>query len=420
MSALLSESEFAKPWLSQFNACDQPTAVELLDSIVRVSADDFRNRLSDLIRYYAESVDGPVGLYVERELLTSGNDRKPIPLFCEAANPPRRAIGGGPTPFVPDNADVGSEGILAQLVSEFCRRDNVKFLNHPGPDAIRWAPVRALLIITDFVGSGKRAWSYMQAFWAVYSVRSWCSMRLLKFGVVAYSATSKGENKVRHHASHPTIDIVRPCPTIKTAFNIEKKEIVRTLCEKYDPSGKPKRNSVGFDGGGALLAFSHGLPNNAPLILHKHSSSKLHPWVPLFPARVTDGARAEFNDELSAEQIQRRLEALNQHRLACSPLLAQANSLGQRTILVLAALRRGTRTEIAIASRTGLIIPEVREIVRHIKAHAFVNDHLLLTDAGHRELKHYRRHNQRTEVYVPNNTSPYYPGSLRSPREKSS
>jgi hypothetical protein len=96
----------------------------------------FRNRLQNLILKYSESLDGPVGLYAERELPRMEDSEEEQPLFLESKTAPQRAFGSGPAP-VSTGGDVGSEGIIAQLISELCRRDASKFLSHPGPDAIR-------------------------------------------------------------------------------------------------------------------------------------------------------------------------------------------------------------------------------------------------------------------------------------------
>jgi hypothetical protein len=166
------------------------------------------------------------------------------------------------------------------------------------------------------------------------------------------------------------------------------------------------------------LAFAHGLPDNAPLMLYKTNAT--HSWIPLFPARVTVDGRQRLKDELTSEQILRRLKALNEYRLVVSPLLAKASSAGQRVVLVLAALRKSPRNEETVASRTGLTIPEVRTILKKIKEATLVTHDLLVTEAGHRELKHYRGRRSRASIDVQHNVSPYYPRSLRPPRKKSS
>jgi hypothetical protein len=151
-----------------------------------------------------------------------------------------------------------------------------------------------------------------------------------------------------------------------------------------------------------------------------YNTNATHSWIPLFPSRVTRGGRQRFKDELTSEQILRRLKALNEHRLAVSPLLAEASSAGQRVLLVLAALRKSPRNEETVASRTGLTILEVRAIFKEIKKATLVTHDLLVTEAGRRELKHYRGRRSRASIDVQHNVAPYYPKSLRPPRRESS
>lgn len=411
----LSGSADVQAWLSQFKVADQGLAANLLDSMILVSADDLRNRLFNLIRNSQASVGGRVGLYVERELEREGGYGPPERLFSEPLTLPRRAFGKGPPPIVPAQSDVGSEGILAQLVSELCRVEGSPFVNHPGPDDIRRNRIRALFIVTDFIGSGQRALTYLDALWRCHSLRSWWSLKLVELQVIAYSATEGGLKAVRRHRSRPTVEIIRTCPTIWSEFDAQKAAQITALCEAYDPSGPPSAHSVGFNGGGTLLAFAHGIPDNAPPFLHQSGSGGL--WTPLFPSRVTYDARQTFKDELSKEQIFRRLSALNQGRLAASPRLWEASSSSQLAVLVLAALRKAPRNEETVASRTGLTIPEVRTLLKTILENNLVNERLLVTEAGYRELKHYRGPRESAVAPIPQQMRSYYPKNLRSPRK---
>ena len=412
MSMSLSTSTAAQQWLDQFAPGDQAAAVDLLNALVLVSSDEFRDRLQERMLRYAANVQGPVGLYAEREL-------QPTPLFAESLGIPRRASGSGPAPFTSDNPDVGSEGIIAQLISELCRGDGDRFLNHPGPDEIRGARMRAFVLVTDFVGSGDRASEYLGSAWQVSSVRSWWSLGLLSFAVIAYSATQAGAKRVRRHQSEPTLDLVRTCPTIATEFSRKEGGLIRSLCEKYAPASTPFASSLGWGNVGALLGFSHGLPDNTPNILWESGGSQ-RPWVPLFPGRATVGRREHFKSLMSTEKILHRLAALHQYRLSISPRLREASSQGKQILLVLAALaRRGSKTEETIASKTGLNILNVRDLLAEARKNELVNAKLLLTDAGHRELAYYRRREVSRDVLVPNDASPYYPRSLRPPRKSS-
>ena len=411
MSISFSRSALAQQWLEQFAPGDQASACELLDCMLLVSSDEFKNQVQEAILQWAAEVNGPVGLYAEREGL-------PVPLFAEDTAFPRRASGPGPVPIAINHADFGSEAIIAQLVSELCRSDE-RFLNHPGPDEIRSRHMRAFLIVTDFVGSGDRIHDYLQAAWQVHSVRSWWSLHLLSFGVVAYSASKIGAKKVRRHPSHPTLSLVRTCPTIDTEFSNQNRERIRSLCERYDPVLRPFAASLGWGNVGALIVFSHGIPDNAPNILWQWGSSP-RSWVPLFPGRATVGRREHFGHATTTEKILHRLASLRQYRLSVSPRLERATRQSQQAVLVLAALAgRGAKTEETIASKTGLNVVEVRRLVRNAQENGLADARLRLTDAGQRELAYFRRDLPPHDVSVENNAAPYYPRALRPPTQSS-
>jgi len=123
---------------------------------------------------------------------------------------------------------------VAQLVSEVCRAHPQQVFNHPGPDAIRKRRIRRFVLVTDFIGSGKRARTYLQAAWRVRSVRSWWSARATKglsFEVVAYAATQSGRAVVERHPSRPEVHVslaVRPStPNFLTAMLTNSAKSIR-------------------------------------------------------------------------------------------------------------------------------------------------------------------------------------------------
>lgn len=247
----------------------------------------------------------------------------------------------------------------------------------------------------------------------------WWSLRLLSFGVVAYSASQAGAKRVRRHPSLPTLDLVRTCPTVETEFAAQERRWVRLLCAKYDPALTPFTPPLGWGSVGALLAFSHGIPDNAPNILW-HSGSVRRPWIPLFPGRATAGRRDHFGHHNTTETILRRLAALHQYRLSLSPRLREASSQGKEIILVLAALAgRRSQTEESIAGKTGLNILDVRRLLQMAQQSGLVDTRLRLSDAGQRELANFRRELRPSDISVPTNTNPYYPKALRPPSKSS-
>ena len=234
----IETTEIAQRWLSQFSIGDRALATELLQAIQLVSRDEFADGLRALILEKVGEHAGPVALYAEREL----GHRHGVPhrLFRESSGRRKRAEGAVGPPAVkatkPYNISVGSEGIVAQLISELAKQHSQKILDHPGPEQIRKKKVREFWIVTDMVGSGHRVQSYLQAAWLVRSIRSWWSGGFLRFGVVAYAGTEAGERSVAGHACQPKYMVVKPAPTIRTVFSVGKAQQMERLCEAYAPA----------------------------------------------------------------------------------------------------------------------------------------------------------------------------------------
>lgn len=399
-------------WLGQFEPEDQPVAVSLLRAMTLVSRDAFAEGLRAQLLIQLAKGNGPIGVYVEREL----RHRQGVPfrLFKETKTKVRRAFGVGPPPVQPTrayDADVGSEGLVAQMVSEICRAHSQQVFNHPGPDAIRRHRIRRFILVTDFIGSGKRVRTFLQAAWRVRSVRSWWSGRATKglsFEVVAYAATRTGRAVVERHPSRPEVHVVAACPTLDTEFSNGD---VRKLCVKYSPVPPSVMPPTGYAHGGALIAFAHGVPNNAPLILHKRGVG----WAPLFPARITSATRQHFSTAQDAEAVRRHLVEMRQARLAEAGQVASAKPHAQNLLMVLAALSRPPRGAEAISRKTGLTVIEVESAFKAALTSDWIDSQYRLTDIGHAQLQQARK--GPPYAPLPIEAPPfYYPSSLRAPQ----
>jgi hypothetical protein len=413
-------SEPTLAWLSQFEPSDQPVAQELLESFTLVGRDAFIERLRLLIHQRLDAVPGSVGLYAEREV----PKRKGIPhrLFKETDTKVRRAHGVGPIPVQPIklyDPSVGSEGIVAQLISEICKAFPDRCHDHPGPDKIRKKCIRRFVIVTDFVGSGARVSSYLGAAWRVRSVRSWWSARAAKgmsFEVVSYSATQRGRSNVETHPSRPILSIVTACTSITELAN-GKRQRLKKLCELYNTKKGRDSDPLGWGGIGALIAFAHGAPNNVPRILYQKSQN----WAPLFQERITGGNRELFGQlETDADSIESRLLNMRQTRLAAFPWLRDVRPQSRAMLAVLAAISTPPRTIDVLSARTGITILEVERVISTALANDWITDGWRLTDAGHAELNNARK------VVIPASALPeaaeslYCPTSLRAPSGVSS
>jgi hypothetical protein len=431
----IETTENALRWLGQFSLGDRVLATELLQELLLVSRSEFADGLRTLVLEKVGEIAGPVALYAEREL----RHRHGVPhrLFRESNRKRKRAEGVVGPPAVkatqPYNISVGSEGIVAQLISELARAHPKKILDHPGPEQIRRMKVREFWVVTDIVGSGHRVWNYLQAAWLVRSVRSWWSGGFLRFGVVAYAGTEVGMRYVVGHASKPKYMVVKPAPTIRTVFSVGKAQQMERLCEAYVPSaiadgkthplgwGGPAHNPLGYGGAGALLVFAHGAPNNIPPIFHKASRSAVYPWVPLFPARVSASIGSEaFGLSLTPEKIKTRLEKLGQHRLARSAVV-NSDLPTWEVFSILTALSKPPRSnDSVLARRSGLETTRVRRLCRLLREYGWIDSQRRLTDAGEGQLKHARKKQEMDLEKIPIslqpvNHVPYYPKSLRHP-----
>ena len=412
-------ADATQAWLSQFKPEDQDAAADLLRSMALVTRDKFAERLLEVLASCLEDGNTPIGLYVEREL----RHRKGVPhrLFKESEGKIRRAYGVGPEPVKPVKPwipDVGSEGLVAQIVSEFCRKHTKTVFNHPGPDQIRKHKIRRFVLVTDYIGSGKRAWTYLQAAWRVRSVRSWWSAKKrhgMRFEVVAYAASRDGRNRVEAHPSQPKLRVATSCPTIRNTFGSSKRATIVDLCRRYSPSkdGDP----MGFGNVGALIAFAHGVPNNAPLMLYKRGTN----WSALFPARLTSGSRSDFDkDGDTADAIRDKLTKMRQKRLAESGWIETGKKHARATLMVLAALSQRPRHAEAVSGRTGLTIIEVGDALQRALTYKWIDGRNRVTDEGHDQLSHLRKQGLKISPLPVEEEELYYPKMLRAPAGVSS
>ncbi|MDP1631316.1 MAG: hypothetical protein Q8L66_07840 [Caulobacter sp.] len=415
----LSQSEFARAWLDQFGEEEQPVAAQLADAVMLVGHDALYRGLRSLLDEIASDrkepdLDRPIALFAERAVETCHHEdagfglstREVLPFYPGTGE--GRATGHGAPPIIvdPEDQEVGSEGAVANFITSYERLNRTRVLNHPGPDALRAGRSSHIVIVTDFIGSGKRVWEMIEAFWRVATICSWHSYRRVQFAVVAYSGTEDGLRRVRSHKSEPNVRVVHACPTLSTAFTGTELKAVAALCRAHPPR---HRNPFGFSHGGALIAFSHGMPNNAPPILHSNSKG----WLPLFVNRSALAADQQFPDA-NADQLAQRARAALRIRAAERFLANAANRRWIETMLVLTALQEGAATAAKLSARTRLPIADVEQILIFTQIAHWTNARNALTVLGRRELQRLRLRRARVIVLPTPEVPYYYPSQLRA------
>ena len=376
--------------------------------------------MTELIRLRIDANPAPVGLFVETE--RGHRDGKAYRLFKEKRQKPRRANGNGPRVIDPRRTvdpEVGSEGVIAQIVTAVIREKRDRATLHPGPDTIRERKIRRFIVVTDFVGGGDRICRYLDAAWHVCSVRSWWSARRTKgmsFEVMAFSVTEVGRKRIDAHPCRPTIYAVEGCPTIDEAFDVPEMQYrMRNLCTRYGSFDR-KLDPLGYGGTGALITFAHGMPNNAPAIFHKTSKLKTRPWTPMYPQRVTSGRRKGIGSIVDqGDEIQLERQRVAIQTVLRSPRLVSAPSVLRDAVQVLLSLDRGPRDATAVSARTGLSVKRVKEALERIDRYGWIDDENRIAEKGRRELA-------RLRAFVPGevqfrSATTYTPRSLRAPRD---
>ncbi len=415
----LSQSDFARDWLAQFSERERLVAAQLADAVMLVSHDALYRGLRLLLDETAANrkesdQDRPIALFAERavDTIDTADDEygfirhEVLPFFPGTGE--GRATGAGMPPLVidPDDQEVGSEGAIANFITGYERLHRGRVLSHPGPDALRNSRVSDFVIVTDFLGSGKRVWEMLEAFWRVATIRSWHSYGLIRFAVVAYSGTEEGLRFVRSHRSGPNVRVLHACPTISTAFVGADRDSVEALCQAHP---RKSRFPFGFGWAGALIAFSHGMPNNAPPILHSNRKG----WIPLFRNRSALEADMHF-PKANADSLADLARTVLQIRAAERFLTDPARRRWVETMLVLTALKNGSRTATNASARTRLPVADVEQILLFTRIVRWTSPRNALTLLGHRELRRLQLRRSRTIVLPTEDQPYYYPSQLRA------
>ena len=423
----LSQTKTGQAWLKQFCETDRCAAAAMLDGMLLLNEEQVATALRSLLREMASAYRKEkkrVGLYAEREF---GHglpfDVEPRPDKQGVIR--QRAVGfKGPHAVSPVRGSrrVGSEGPVAHIISQVVKTSPHVFVNQPGPDRIRGfeegakgggksAPIRVLMFVTDFIGSGSRVRKMLNKFWAVPSVRSWASLGLMEFSVVAAAGTLKGIESLRTHRLEPEVRVEHVAPTLSENSASELFERWRQLIRRYGPSKSAAGGREGFRGSAALMAFSYGIPNNAPLFLHKSGDR----WKALYVGPAPEDLRLSFGLETTQDRIA-RVSAISGVTLA--PDVAELDAM---TVLVLSFLRgRWSPGEVtALAEQTGLTEREVLVVKQQALATSLIDATGHLTDAG-QELLGAALRKGRKRPTIPTATEVYYPQQLRTPRVRSS
>lgn len=324
----------------------------------------------------------------------------------------RRAVGrSGPAAVKPvrGRGRVGSEGLVAFLASQQKEAWPKIFMNHPGPDRLRGktAPAGEIIVLTDFIGSGSRIRSMLDKFWAVPTVRSWVSRRLVRFRVVAAAATNPGLTKVRSHRLHPEVISEWIAPVTSWSTSPSWYFPWRRMMDGYGPPAGRGSGRYGFGDEAALIAFSYRIPNNTPAIIHQSEGG----WHALYDGPVPPALYALFGVRSMSQIVE---DAAIDNGIALPPSLTEEEC---KMVVVLSLLRgrwhRGSET--ALAARSGMAVPPLMDMLREALTKGLITNTGRLTDKGYAFLDAGGVRERETPI-IATAQEPYYPEALRVPR----
>ena len=398
-------------WLSQFRERqrDEEFARTLLNSLRLVSHNTFHQELLETITRAVATLASPIPFYCAHDLPEEAiyfpNQRG-----CPAA------VGNG--------REVGSEGVLADVATNWNRSDPKRFLNHPPITTLRKKRCRNIIILDDLSGSGQTIADFICAMLRERHLKSWWSFGWLTFHVVAYAISDEAEELVRealrtHRSNHANTHLRfwysrRPIAG-KQLWGDQLRNQIEELCERYGKSGKVRwvyrrgyRESMG------TVVFAHGCPNNVPGILWHLSNS----WRPLFPNRTVPSVLFPAFDQsgplLGPSGLLNALEATT---LARDPVIDRLTPMGQNMVLVLTALRKKVTAPDRLSLATNLSLRTCDEVIACCLNLGLIDQNRQLTRRGTEELRAVNRLGKLPFEPPAFDGSFYFPKQLRAARD---
>lgn len=396
-------TERGKAWLAQFGAADQEAVRKLVISLTLVSHSEFERVTQHALENASAESEYPIGFFAVREVDPA---RSYFDQFVDPDSGKVNALVSG--------SDHGSEARAASVVRNYCKTMPDRLLNHPALDEMREMKCRTVVLVDDFIGSGKRTSEFIGALWTDPTFVSWLSLHYVRIVVVAYSGTEKGIKRVERHKSKPAIVIERDCPNINVMpWRQSLRGAVVDVCKRY--ARRTSKNQL-WDGFGhelTTLVFEHGCPNNVPAIFWAPKTAK-KPWTPLFPHRVImAGEKSVFPAEIVRGDALVTLLDIGQKKLASSGQLTRRGESGELILLVLALLAKGQRRQGTLSFATGLNRHTCAQIMQRCVNWGFLTPSFRLTDRGRAELAAAREQGKVYAGVLDRGDANYFPQQLR-------
>lgn len=393
-------TERGKLWLEQFEPEDKETAERLVSHLTLVSHSEFKRSIQKLIETETGNNEDVVAFYAVRELEGKTD------FFTEVCDK------DGQVQALSQGNDHGSEASIAHLIRTFCKTEP-RLLNHPNLDEMRQKKCRTIILVDDFIGSGNRVCDFLDAFWRHPSIKSWHSLKYIKFIVVAYSGMEAGIRRVETHNINASVILERECPSFKDLpWRPKYKTEAVELCREYGKKTCKKDFPLGYKNTMGSMVFEHGCPNNVPPMFWADNKK----WHALFPHRsVLSNEKSVFPQEITRQDSKLTLLNAGQKKIAVSGSLSRRGEAGETVLLILALIAQGQRKQSTLSYATGLNKKDCARIIDRCVKWGFISQTKRLTPKGSAELQTAKRFEKISKFKLPERGEDYYyPKLLRS------
>ena len=333
----LDETERGIQWLKQFPLVEREVGRQFLRSLRLISHTAFESAISRVLEdLFEDFPQENFALFDVTELDVNE----------EAAEAPRRKAGS-------------SSDRIRHFNENLTRVHGQRVRAHPTVHSMRAERIKNIVLIEDFIGTGKRVSSYLR-FTMNASLKSWISFGWTKLWIVSYGGLEPGIRTLEskgYGLKQERIRLATPAQAQAQYLST----LIQAFSATYAKRTHRKKIPMGFGGGGVATVFEHGCPNNAPVVLWAPGPK----FKPLFPDR---GIPSELKSLFSQEDVNRPATVLwdrSQYRLALAMLQNPNRVRGQdsqwKLLLMLGLSSRAGWDDNRIASVLGIPVAEVAD-----------------------------------------------------------
>lgn len=237
----LESSKQAGDWLAQIHdPVDREIGRQMLRALRLVSHSEFER-----------------GLVAEIEAILSSAGKENVALIS-VPEPPPKTFEEGKERRTPGN----SADRVSHLIEGLRRVHGNRVLANPTVESMRAERVRNLVIVEDYIGSGKR----VSDFWAEQlhpSIKSWVSYGWTKLWVVAFAMHIEGLRHVSRKIPKLAKTRIRSVLPASSP-GITLTDPMRALAVRCRHRTSKSNIPLGFGGCASLIVFEHGCPRTVP------------------------------------------------------------------------------------------------------------------------------------------------------------